>query len=316
MKFQKKNQFVNVFYDRSNKLTLKNKKYRQQINILFNFLLYADEVFRDIESRMLVSTKKKKAFIITKETGVVAGVEEIKYYFEKKGLKIIQHKKDGDKITPGDRILYIEGLASDIVRFERTILNVLQRLSGIATKTRYCVSLAGSKTAIAATRKTHWGWLDKKAVFVGGGLTHRLSLSDGILIKKNYWQLYGTTLMRSLDSGHFQKLLNLIKRLNIEAFEIEVQSASEAMFVSKQYIKAGIKPALIIMLDNFTPTEISKTISNFKKSYGNNFPNFFELSGGINQFNLKDYVKIGVDVISLGSLTHSSYALDIALKIV
>jgi len=156
--------------------------------------------------------------------------------------------------------------------------------------------------------------LDKKAVFIGGGLTHRLSLSDEILIKDNHIDLQAKKLAVSrLES--LKMILNSIKKNEVKnPFEIEVETEKEAYSLSNLYQKINISVPLIIMLDNFKPTVAAKTIRTIRKENSGS-KIIFELSGGINETNIKDYDEAGADVISLGFLTHSPKALNISLSV-
>jgi nicotinate-nucleotide pyrophosphorylase (carboxylating) len=168
------------------------------------------------------------------------------------------------------------------------------------------------RTPLAATRKTLWGLLDKKAVFIGGGLTHRLSLSDEILIKDNHIDLQAGKVGISRDES-LKNILDLIKESNVKKpFEIEVETEKEAYFLSNYYQKLSISAPLIIMLDNFKPSDAKKSINTIR-GQKNGSKIFFELSGGINETNITDFDQVGAHVISLGSLTHSSKALNISL---
>ncbi len=203
----------------------------------------------------------------------------------------------------------------EILKLERTILNIISRMSGIATATNYLINKNDLKTQLVATRKTLWGLLDKKAVFIGGGLTHRLSLSDEILIKDNHIDImvnnFHLTRLESLE-----KILVFIKNSQTKRpFEIEVENEKEAYFLNNFYQKMNITAPLIIMLDNFESKIALRTIKTIKQQK-NIISVIFELSGGINEDNIKDYDKIGADVISIGALTHSVKALNISLKLI
>ena len=205
--------------------------------------------------------------------------------------------KDGDEVAPGQIAARLLGPAETILMGERVALNFLQFLSGIATKTRKIVELIKDyPVRVVDTRKTIPGlrWLSKYAVRVGGGANHRFNLSDGILIKDNHIKAAGS--IREAVARARRYAPHTLK------IEVEVESLSEL----KEAIEAG---ADIIMLDNMPPDKIVEA----RKIAGAKV--ILEASGGINEKNILDYAKTGVDIISLGALTHSVKALDISLDL-
>ena len=245
-----------------------------------------------------------EAAVIAKEAGIAAGIEEAVILAESLGLKVKTEVADGEEIKNGQAIMKISGDARTILSAERTMLNLISRMSGIATTTRGLtekLKKAGLTTKIAATRKTAPGLLyfDKKAVFTGGGDPHRLHLDDMILIKDNHIAVAGSignAVKRAKQNASFSKKI-----------EVEVSSVADTL-------KAAEAGADIIMLDNFSPKQIKKTVESLKKA------GFFgkvllEASGGITEENLPEYAAAQVDIISLGELTHSVRALDVSLEI-
>ena len=259
----------------------------------------------DITTALIVPVDSKaEAKIITKELGVAAGIEEAKILLESLGLKVEALVADGEKIKMKQALLKIFGDARTILSVERTLLNLLSRMSGIATTARQLteeIKKAGLKTKVACTRKTAPGLLyfDKKAVLVGGGDTHRLHLDDMILIKDNHLAVAGS-------------IKNAVKRVKENAsfskkIEVEVSRVEDVINAAK----SGVD---IIMLDNFSPRQIKKTVNLLKKE------GFFgkvllEASGGITAKNILNFASTGVDIVSLGELTDSIKALDISLEI-
>lgn len=310
------NNIVKQYFDKSRFLTIKNKAYAETCLQLFDFQIRNDIIENDITSKITDGKyKNSKAFIIAKQPGIVAGIEEIVYLIEKRtNLKTKSASKDGTKIKKKDLLIELSGKPLEILSYERTILNILQRMSGIATATNYLIKKNNLKTSLASTRKTLWGILDKKAVSIGAGLTHRLSLSDEILIKDNHIDI----MTKNLHLTRIESLKNIlifIKNRRVKRpFEIEVETEEEAYFLNNFYQKINIVSPLIIMLDNFEPKIAFRTIKTVKQQR-NISPVIFELSGGISDSNIKDYDLVGADVISLGSLTHSSKALDISLSL-
>ena len=310
------NKIINQYFNKGHYLTTKNKLYAQTCLDLFDFQIKNDLVENDVTSKIISGKYKDlKANIIAKQSGVVAGIEEVIYLINNKtNLKIKQNIKDGTKIKDKDLLLELTGNPLEILKYERTILNILQRMSGIATLTNSLIIKNNLKTPLASTRKTLWGLLDKKAVFVGGGLTHRLSLSDEILIKDNHIELWAKkNKVSRLES--LKVIIEKIKNNSVKnPFEIEVETEKEAILLANYYFEINILASLIVMLDNFKPSDALRTIKTIweQKKVSKIV---FELSGGINESNIKDYDQVGADVISLGALTHSPKALDISLDL-
>ena len=268
--------------------------------------LLVDDVGQgDVTTAALVSSDLTvEAEVLSKEAGVVAGIEETTVLAESLGLSVKVLVSDGEETKKGQVMLRIFGDARTILSVERTMLNLLSRMSGIATATRKLVEKvrkARLDTRIAATRKTAPGLLyfDKKAVFVGGGDPHRLHLDDMILIKDNHLAL----------SENIEAAVQLAKQNAsfTRKIEVEVTNAGDALRAAK----AG---ADIIMLDNFSPKLIRETIELLKET-GFHERILLEASGGITQENLLEYARTQVNIISLGELTHSVRALDVSLEV-
>ncbi len=242
---------------------------------------------------------KTEAYFVAKDTGVVCGIDIAMRVFELLDDKVEYSvlKKDGSEVEKGDIIATMSGNAAALLKGERTALNLLQHLSGIATATNKCVKLIeGTGTSVAETRKTLPGLraLQKYAVTVGGGKNHRYNLSDAAMLKDNHIDACGgiEKAVKKLRSktGHMLKI------------EVEVRDFDEL----EQALRAG---ADVIMLDNMSPeqmTEAVKIINGRAKT---------EASGNITLNNIAEVAKSGVDVISMGALTHSVKAFDISMKI-
>jgi len=243
------------------------------------------------------------AEVIAKEAGIAAGIEEAIILGEYLGLNVKANVADGEKIKNKQVLIQISGDAQTILSVERTMLNLLSRMSGIATKTRMLtekLEKANVKAKIAATRKSAPGLLyfDKKSVIIGGGDPHRLHLDDMVLVKDNHLAIVGNVeeaIKKAKANASFTKKI-----------EVEVTTLEDAVMAAK----AG---ADIIMLDNFSPKQ-AKTANEalIKAGFGKVL---LEVSGGITDKNLLDYASAQVDVISMGELTHSVKALDISLEI-
>lgn len=311
---------IKRYFDKNSFLTIKNKAYAKACLQLFDFLTKNDVTENDTTSKLIEGKYPNyQACISAGESGIVSGVEEVTYMVEKKTnlqTKIIT--KDGVLVKKKDLLIKLFGNPLEILQFERTILNILARMSGIATYTDYLIKKNNLKTSLAATRKTLWGLLDKKAVFIGGGLTHRLSLSDEILIKDNHIDILAKKLQVT-RSESLKKILIFIKNNQTKRpFEIEVETEQEAYFLNNFYQETNITAPLIIMLDNFEPSIAARTIETIHQQTkkNNTHPIVFELSGGINETNISDYDKVSADVLSIGTLTHSAKALDISLRLI
>ncbi len=251
----------------------------------------------DITSKLLPK-KKISAKIISRENAIVAGASYAKDIFKLKGCSTQILKKDGTKVKANQTIMIITGNAGNILTCERTALNLLTRMSGIATQTNALVKKIPKKTKLYATRKTAPGlrYFDKEAVEIGGGKKHRLTLDEMVMIKDNHIAIG--------DS-----LLSLIKKTKkkYKKFEVEVENTLDAILAAKE-------GATIIMLDNFTPAQIKKTIQALDNQKLRNKV-MLEASGGINSKNISKYGKTGVDIISVGSITNSVKGIDMSLEI-
>jgi len=269
-------------------------------------LLEEDVGIGDVTSTLIIPPcVHADAIVLAKEAGTVAGIEEVTILAKSIGLTACAEVADGDQIKKGQVLLQITGEARLILSAERTLLNLLSRMSGIATQTRRLATIiekSKSSAKIAATRKTAPGLLyfDKKAVIIGGGDPHRFHLDDMVLIKDNHIAIAGSAeaaVKKAKEKGSFSKKI-----------EVEVSSAEDILKVAK----AG---ADIIMLDNFVPAQINRA-ANILKEAGYFGKVLLEASGGITEENLKEYAKTPVNIISIGALTHSSKALDISVEIV
>jgi nicotinate-nucleotide pyrophosphorylase (carboxylating) len=268
--------------------------------------LLADDIGQgDVTSDAVVpSNCTVEAEVIAKADGVVAGVEEAAVLAEALGLQVSTEVDDGEEVEKGKVLLTVSGDARTILSAERTLLNLMSRMSGIATATHSLTEkLLGAKlkTRVAATRKSAPGLLyfDKKAVVVGGGDPHRLHLDDMILIKDNHIQVAG-----SLEDAVKAARKNASFTKKIEA---EVTKPVDA-------VKAAKLGADIVLLDNFSPEQIGEAVALLKKASLDGKV-LLEASGGITGENLLAYAEAGVDLVSLGALTHSVKALDISLEV-
>lgn len=301
-------------FDARSELEIKNKNYRDFIIGFFNYFLDLDLEAGDASQfPPQIYQTETSAIIKAKESGIIAGLDEIGIILESKKILFESYFRNGDTVNSGDVMLRISGKASTLLALERTILNVLQRLCGIATITaKYSDKIKSESCFVVGTRKTLWSKLDKRAVQCGGGLTHRLNLADAAMLKENH-------LSALKKSNHKSPILEGIREIianqpNLRFIEVEVTSEEEFWQIVKIYNALETRTFKVIMFDHFTPENISKLIADLKqKGYYDNI--LFEASGNITLETISDYADCGVDVISSGALTHSVTGLDLTMLI-
>jgi len=245
-----------------------------------------------------------KAKLLVKDYGIIAGVELAEYIFHRvdKGLKLTVFITDGTEVKPKDIVFEVEGSVHSILVAERLVLNCMQRMSAIATKTDQVVDLLkGTNTQVLDTRKTTPGmrYLEKWAVRIGGGVNHRFGLYDMILIKDNHVD-YSGGISRAIENTR-QYVANQNKKL---AIEIEVRNMDEL----EEVLQTGGVDR--ILLDNFNFNDLRQAVNMIGGRY------ITEASGGITVDNVREYANCGVDYVSIGALTHSVTCLDLSLKAV
>ncbi len=307
-------------------LNVGNENYKQWV-FRYTFLELEKDLglFGDISTKAMFSTDRRvKSEIIAKSDGVLAGRQEIEYFLRdaKSNFRprvggefdLIFHIEDGGRFKRGDKIASLEALVFDLLAVERTILNLLMRMSGVATHTaKLCKIVSEEDVMLAATRKTLWGLLDKRAVVLGGGGSHRLNLSDSIIIKDTHLDQFD----RDFDLV-FEKLI--AAEPEVRFVEIEVESLSEAVRVAEKFSylvdEKQLRIVGVVMLDNFSSAEVSETVRTLKMkdSLYNNV--LIEASGGIGEHNLLEYAETGVDIISTSALTMGVPSVDFSMKVV
>ena len=250
----------------------------------------------------LKDTDRGTAKLIAKENGILAGVEVAKRVFElyDSNLSTEVFLEDGSEVAVGSIVLEVSGKVQSILCTERLVLNIMQRMSGIATKTRQIVNqIKGTNARILDTRKTTPGirQLEKMAVVIGGGMNHRFGLYDMIMLKDNHIDFAGG--VRNAIEQSKAYVQEMDKPVEIE---VEIRTKSELI---EAVSTGGIKR---ILLDNFTPDELRDLVPLIPDSIES------EASGGITELTILDYAKTGVDFISMGALTHSVKSLDLSLK--
>lgn len=243
-----------------------------------------------------------KMQLLVKEDGILAGVEAAVEIFRiiDKSILVKVLLKDGRRVKKGDVAFIVEGNTQTLLTAERLVLNIMQRMSGIATKTKYLQNLCkGTKAKVIDTRKTTPGFrfFEKWAVVIGGGANHRYGLFDMILIKDNHIDFAGGIVQAINAANTYLKTKN--KKL---AIEVETRTLNDVKKVLK---RGGVQR---IMLDNYTPALTKEAVKLIKNRFE------VESSGGITEKNIADYAKCGVNFISVGSLTHHIKSLDLSLK--
>ena len=270
---------------------------------IIEYMLAEDEGFGDITSNAVVEDGKVvTGSIVSKDEGILAGIDIIRELFEDYDVKVNFWLKDGTKISKGDILMSFSGDARTILLLERTALNLSMRMSGVATAANHYVDLVKDyDVRVAGTRKTSpaLGKFDKYALKVGGADTHRFGLDDMVLIKDNHIATCKSpldALLKAKENTSFSKKI-----------EIEVESLDDAI----ECVKNG---ADIVMLDNMGPTEVENVIAELEK-LDIRHNSLIEVSGGITEKTIMDYAKLGVDIISIGALTHASRSLNFSLNI-
>ncbi|MEM1509375.1 MAG: carboxylating nicotinate-nucleotide diphosphorylase [Thermofilaceae archaeon] len=267
--------------------------------------LEEDIPFWDVTSQLIPPGCEALAVVLAKEPGVSACIEEVACFLEKLGFRVKVNVYSGESFERGSTLLEVRGDLSKLLQVERLVLNLLAHACGVATLTRKFVEAVrevNPKVRVAATRKTLPGlrYFEKRAVVAGGGDPHRLSLSDMIMIKDNHLKCFSSV---SEAVKMARKMVSFSGKI-----EVEVTSPEEAV----EAVKAG---ADVVMLDNFTVGEVVKALGYLRRE-GLRDRVVVEASGGITLENVAEYAKTGVDVISIGALTHSARALDISLEVV
>ena len=274
----------------------------KQVEQAIDRALAEDLSFGDVTTEALIPPEQQgRASIIAKQEGVLAGVEVAKAVFLRvdPSMRFEASVQDGAKVRKKDVVAVIEGKVASILKGERVALNFLTRLSGIASETaRYVEATKGLKAQISDTRKTAPGirLLEKYAVHVGGGKSYRLHLGDGILIKDNH-----LAALRSLGIG-LKEAIGMARQSSDLTIEVEVQSVDEA----REALDAG---ADVIMLDNMAVDDMRQVVKIAARRA------LIEASGCINLDNVRSIAETGVDIISVGAITHSAKALDLSLDI-
>jgi nicotinate-nucleotide pyrophosphorylase (carboxylating) len=300
-------------------LTLDHAEYRDTVRAFTETLLRADFAPRDLTVTALgTSGGRAEAVIMARAGGVVAGLAELAFLLQSHGVAATLEKRDGDAIRPDDLLLRAEGDEMQLLALERVGLNLIQRMSGIATAIR-CLQERAQRhcpaTRIVGTRKTPWGLLDKRALHLGNGGTHRLGLGDAIVVKNNHLALLAA---REEEAAPIAIEKAWAFRKDSAFIEVEVRGEAAARAASEAFRRVQENAAeeypCLLMLDNMTPDQVGAILDTLRRE--NLWDHvLIEASGGISESNVEAYAARGVDAISIGALTHSARALDICQRI-
>lgn len=322
MKITDREKTLRSIYDKREFFTLNSLRYAEFFNLYFLLgCLKADLADDgDISTQLLHSALpgEIEAHFVAKSDGIFSGEGEVAYIARKMGLKLRKGVSEdgkktneivaGSKFKKGDLLFTLVGKPYKILEIERTLLNLLQRMCGIATAAS---KFKTKHTKVAVTRKTPLPFIDKRAAVDGGALPHRINLSDAVMIKDTHLDQFGRDfeivrerLIVASESGSLR---------GVSFVEIEVQNQSEAFKIAGLSSDLNLPLPFVIMLDNFKPEAAKKTVDMLKSHslYDNVL---IEISGGINLKNYKKYDIEGIDVMSVGEITHSVKVTDIAMK--
>jgi nicotinate-nucleotide pyrophosphorylase (carboxylating) len=287
------------------------KSYIKKHQAHFNFKAFVKQAFaEDVGSgdhtTLATLTKKQNGNmqLLVKEDGILAGVEAARFIFKKVNpkIKFTEKIKDGTLVKKGDIAFTISGPTYQLLTAERLVLNIMQRMSGVATKTHHLQTLCkGTHTRVIDTRKTTplFRFFEKWAVVIGGGANHRYALYDMILIKDNHIDFAGG-IIQAIDAASSYLKKNKLKL----AIEVECRNIND---VKKVLAHGKVNR---ILLDNFTPALVKQAVNLIKGKYET------EASGGITEKTIRNYALAGVNFISVGALTHHVKSLDLSLKAV
>ena len=284
---------------------ISEEQFKEEIKLIIANAVREDVGDGDHSSLACIpDTALGRAKLLVKDEGIIAGVDfaELVFYFIDPNLKIEVCIKDGEAVNHGDIVFYVEGSSQSILKAERLVLNAMQRMSAIATKTKLFVDLLeGTGTKILDTRKTTPGIraLEKWAVKIGGGENHRFALYDMIMLKDNHIDFAGGITKAIAKTKKYLKSIHRDLRIIVEARNLEeIREILESEGVYR------------ILIDNFNYEDTRKAVALIGDSC------LTESSGGINEKTIREYAECGVDYISSGALTHSVYNMDLSLKAV
>jgi len=308
-----KRKWIYEAYDRSEFLNLKNPTYLDRVNNFTEKWLQEDLGGGDITSRALrLKNNRVTAVIKAKSCGIIAGIREAQWFYNNHRIEVEVMKKDGSPIGQGDIVLKLKGDEGDLLETERAGLNLLQRMSSIASLTHEMVEkIKGKNVEIVPPRKNHWGLLDKWAVFLGGGLTHRLGLWESILIKENHLEAlknegFDHCIEIALERAfHFEKTVYI---------EIEVENIPDCLKAAEKFKEYKEGKPCIIMLDNFTVEDTAHAVESLRQKKLRDHV-IIESSGRITPDNIAAYADTGTDIISMSYITYARNNSDLSQRI-
>jgi len=287
-----------------------SNEYKKDVYTVFNSLLAIDRSKKDLTSSLLFKNQPGQCRVIAKESGILAGMHEVRIFLSEyfPAINSTALMRDGDHIKKGDHLLILNGDLAAIFSLERVLLDILQRLCGIATKARaYSGTPNGITTLLCSTRKTVLGSLEKRAAWIGGIHTHRMNLSKAVMVKNNQ--------IKALNNDYkhiFKILLNSSKAIKSKFIEIEANNTVNAKrIISNWKCYDHEKRKLYLLLDNMPVNQVKNICNYIRKSRAKVI---VEVSGGITLKNLRSYLKSGATIISIGDITTNVKHLDLALR--
>ena len=309
-------ELVRRAFFRGGLLTLQNPDYLSFVTRFCDLLLESDDQSKDLSVRALgIPSEPSSARIIARDSGILAGLAEFQWLYKRAGVNIELLKTDGEPVQAGEVAGQIRGDSRLLLSLERVGLNLIQRMSRIAAATprmQQIVRQHSDSTDVIGTRKVQWGLLDKRALHLGGGGTHRLSLGDAIMLKNNHLRLFGSTEQEAVP-----KALERAWRHREDAvfIEVEVRSTEAALTAGRAFQQLAKKESTpfpcVVMFDNFSVRTADEAVRALK-SEGLWDSVLTEASGRVAESTIGEYAATGVDVISSGALTHSVKALDLS----
>ena len=310
---------------RGSDLHLENPEYMRSVRAILGELLTSDIGAGDLTAAALGLKQEHAPFlskgrVLAKEPGVAAGLAEYGWLLGGAGIAVTPRKKDGDWMEAGETLLEIAGERGDLLAYERVGLNLLQRMSGIATATRNLqerVTRHNPGANVVGTRKTPWGLLDKRALHLGGGGTHRLGLWDAILVKNNHLAL--------LSANEAEAATEAVRRAwsfrdKAGFIEVEVRGKDAALAAARVFAELQERDGndagcpCLLLLDNLQLAGVARIVAALRDA-GLWETVLIEASGNISQENIDEYAACGADALSVGALTHSAHGLDICQRI-
>jgi len=308
-----KKELILEAYNRSEFLNLENPVYLNRVKDFTQNWLQEDVGSGDVTTKaLLLKHNKVTATIKAKSSGIIAGIKEAQWFYNNHNIKVKAVQTDGRTVTKGHIVLELEGNERDLLETERAGLNLLQRMSSIATLTHQMVEkVRGKHIEIVPPRKSHCGLLDKKAVFLGGGLTHRLGLWESILIKENHLEALK-------NEGHDNCIEIALERAfkyeKTVFIEIEVENINDCLIAAEKFKEYKKEKPCIIMFDNFNAEETTKAVELLKQKNLRDHV-ILESSGRITPDNILEYADTGTDIVSMSYITYAQNICDLSQRI-